>query len=216
MSESSLNFLQRDYSFNFEKYFDRGWNIFCQYPWGFIGFVILNLAISRGLSLLPQSQAEIATTLYNLVSPVLTAGYSIVAIKIAQDRSKKFADFFAGFQRFVSILLVSLVSISLIIFGTFLLIIPGIYLAVSYLFALLFVIEYRLNIWAALEASRKIISKKWLSFLGFTLALVYINLVGFLFLNLGLLFTIPLSYCAIVAAFEDIVGWKTVDLAKAE
>ena len=216
MSESSLNFLQRDYSFNFEKYFDRGWNIFCQYPWGFIGFIILNLAISQGSSVLPQFQAEIVTTLYNFVFPVLTAGYSIVAIKIAKDRSKKFADFFAGFQRFVPIFLLNLFWLLSLVFGTFLLIIPGIYLAVSYLFALLFVIEYRLNVWAALEASRKIISKKWFSFFGFVLTLAYINLAGFLFLSLGLLFTIPLSYCAIVAAFEDIVGWKTADLAKTE
>lgn len=216
MSESDLNFLDRDYTFNFEKYLNRGWDIFRQYAGGFIGFLVLNIALSISLSFLPESQERIATTLYNLASPVLTAGYSIVAIKIAQNKSKSFADFFDGFKRFVPIFLVNLVGGLLVGIGILLLVIPGIYLAIAYSFAILFVIEYRLNFWTALETSRKVVGKKWFAFFGFIFVLGLINLAGVLALGIGLFVTIPFTLCAIVAAFEDIVGWKTVDLEKAE
>ncbi len=214
MSESNLNFVDRDYTFKFEKYFDRGWEIFRQYIWGFSGFLSLNFLISTGLSELPQSEAALPTAIYNFVTPVLTAGYYIVALKLAKNKSRNFADFFAGFKRFFPIFLVNLVSSLLIFLGLILFILPGIYLVIAYLFAILFILEYRFGVWQALEASRKVISKHWLSFFGFSLTLLYVNLVGILFLGIGLLVTIPLSYCAIVAAFEDIVGWKSVNLEK--
>lgn len=95
--------------------------------------------------------------------------------------------------------------------GCFLLLIPGIYLTVAYAFSVLFVIEKKLNFWSALEASRKLITKKWFSFLGLGILLVLLNLAGVLILGVGLLVTIPWTYCITVAAFEHIVGLNGVD-----
>ena len=142
MSQFNQDFTERNYNFNFERYLARGWEIFRQDIGGFIGFIILNIAMSIFISLLPESQERLATILYNLCSPVFTAGYYIVAIRIAKNKSTTFTDFFAGFSRFIPIVLVSSISFVLIFIGTIFLVIPGIYLAVSYFFALLFVIEH--------------------------------------------------------------------------
>ena len=79
------------------------------------------------------------------------------------------------------------------------------------MFAILFVLDKRMNFWPALEASRKLISKKWFSFLGLAVLLVLTNLGGAFALGIGLLVTIPWTYCIIVAAFEDIVGLNGVN-----
>jgi uncharacterized membrane protein len=57
-----------------------------------------------------------------------------------------------------------------------------------------------------MEASRKLITKNWFSFFGFGLVLFLINLGGALLLGVGLLVTIPISACAVAAAYADIVG----------
>ena len=63
-----------------------------------------------------------------------------------------------------------------------------------------------MEFWDGMEFSRKLITKKWWNIFGFTLLLALINILGALVLLVGLLFTIPLTYCAIYAAFDDIVG----------
>ncbi len=90
--------------------------------------------------------------------------------------------------------------------GFLFLIIPGIYFAVAYSFSLLFVVFLKMDFWPAMEASRKIISKNFWSFLGFFIILSLINILGILALGLGFLFTIPATYCMVYAAFESVVG----------
>lgn len=210
MNQSNFNFIERDYSFSLGQYLDRGWQIFRQYLGGFVGFFFLNIGISFLISFAPESQAVIIAIFSNLVSIILTAGYYIVAIKIAKGKRWEFIDFFEGFRKFMPIILVNLLAFILIFIGYILLIIPGIYLSISYYFTLLFVIEYRFSFWQALEASRKVVDKKWWAFFGLYNVLFLINLGGLLALGIGLSFTLPFTYCIAVAAFEDIVGFKTI------
>ena len=87
-----------------------------------------------------------------------------------------------------------------------LLILPGIYLAVAYILTVPLIIERKLGFWDAMEASRKIVTKRWFSFFGFGLLLLLINIVGALLCGIGLLVTVPVTYAAIVSAYENIVG----------
>lgn len=204
----------QDFNVNIEQYFSRGWEIFKQYPGGFIGYLILTFVISIFASMLPApfgNRGEGARGIINIVlNPIFSAGFYIVALQIAKNRPKDFSDFFSGFNKFVQIFLEYLVGSILTAIGFALFFIPGIYLAVAYGFSTIFVIEKKLNFWSALEASRKLITQKWFSFLGFFLLLALLNLVGLLLLGIGLLVTIPLSSCIILAAFEDIVGLNGV------
>jgi len=85
------------------------------------------------------------------------------------------------------------------------LIIPGIYLVVGWTFAIPFIIFGGMEFWDAMEYSRKLITKKWWNILGLLLLLFLINLAGAMVFLVGLLFTVPITYCAIYAAFEDII-----------
>jgi NhaP-type Na+/H+ or K+/H+ antiporter len=63
-----------------------------------------------------------------------------------------------------------------------------------------------MEFWDSMEISRKLVTKKWWNIFGFLLLLLLINFAGALVFFVGLLFTIPITYCALYAAFEDIVG----------
>lgn len=208
-----------NYTVKVSNYLDRGWNIVREYYWGFISFIFLIALVFVALSFLPaplgtvgEGQKRIATDLFNtVIAPVLRAGYFIVAFRIMKGRAHEFSDFFQGFRNFLQIFLVSLVGSLITIIGLVLLIIPGIYIGVCYLFGMCFVIEKRLDFWSALEASRKIVSRQWFSIFGFLLVIILINLGGALFCGIGLLVTVPWTACAIAAAFEDIVGLNQSD-----
>jgi len=88
--------------------------------------------------------------------------------------------------------------------GIFLLMIPFIYLTIAWMFAPLFIIFYKMPAWEAMETSRKLITKKWFTFFGFTIVLALIILAGLLLICVGVLYFWPGTMNALYVAFEDI------------
>lgn len=217
MSSFSADLLSRDYEVKIGDYFGRGWEIFKTYALGFVGYTLVFFLIAALLSQLPaplgtRSEEELAggNLIFNILSPALSAGFYFVSFQVARNRPQNFSDFFNGFKKFLPLFLTSLVSGILIFLGMIALIIPGIYLAVSYMFAQLFVIDKNMSFWSAMETSRKLITKRWWSFFGLSLLLGLVVLAGFLLLGVGAFVAIPLVTCVITAAYEDIVGLNSV------
>lgn len=218
MDSFNSDLLSRNYEVNIGAYFGRGWAIFKEFAWGYILFTIVVGIIGAALSQLPSPLGMKAAEgsfgggnlIFNILSPILGAGFYIVSFQVARNRPHGFGDFFNGFKKFLPLFLTSLVSGILILIGMFLLIIPGIYLAVAYMFAQLLVIDKNMNFWSAMETSRKLISKRWFSFLGLGILMSLLVLAGFVLLGFGALVTIPLSTCVLAAAYEDIVGLNSV------
>ena len=86
----------------------------------------------------------------------------------------------------------------------FLLIIPAIYLGLSYSWTYLFIAFYGMPAWEAMEMSRKMISKHWFTYFLFSIALGFIAIIGFIALFIGILAAIPIIYAAQYAAFADV------------
>lgn len=80
------------------------------------------------------------------------------------------------------------------------------YFTVAYSFAIPFALFKDLGAWEAMEASRKIITKKWFIFFAFSLILSLIVGVGILLLFLGIFFTMSMFFTSTYVAFDDIVG----------
>jgi len=198
--------LQKEYSVKIGDYLTRGWELFKRNIGGFIAFTLIVIVIQLILSVLNRKGVQVGSLISLIIAGPLSAGFLIVAFKLIRNRVTNFEDFFRGFSNFLPLFLVYLLTNILVGIGMIFLIIPGIYLAVAYLFSMAFVVERRLNFWDAMETSRKLITKRWFSFFGLVLLLGLINLVGALLLGLGLLVTIPVSFCTIAAAYDDIVG----------
>jgi hypothetical protein len=186
-------------------YIKTGWEVFKQYPGGFVGFLLLNAAMHTGLHALPY----VGSLASAAVSTPLFMGNFIVSAKLLQGHSPEFRDFFAGFSFFWPLLLLSLVSSALIGIGFILLIIPGIYLSVGYLFASSLVIDRRLDFWPAMEMSRRTLNPLWFTFFAFLLLLLLIILAGTVLLGLGLLIAVPVSFAAMTAAYGDLFGFQS-------
>jgi zinc-ribbon domain len=184
------------------EYLKKGWGLFMQYPGGFIGFFLIYLLIQFASHLIPLIGVLAAFA----IGPALIMGNFIVSAKLLQGHTPQFSDFFLGFRFFVPLLLTGLVGGVLTGIGFMLLIIPGIYLMVSYVFAASLVVDRRLDFWPALELSRKTVQPMWFSMFGFFLLLVLVNLAGVVALVIGLLVTVPVTMCAVTAAYADIFG----------
>jgi uncharacterized membrane protein len=197
--------LQKSYTVKISQYIDSGWKTFKKNPVGFAGFTLVFFLINVAIAKVSQS-VTLEAFISLLISAPLNAGFLIVAFKLLKNRATTFGDFFRGFNNYLPLFLVSLVSSMVIGIGLLLLLIPGLYLAVAYIFALPLVLEKKMSFWDGMELSRKLISKQWFSFLGFALVLILLNLAGVLLLGVGLLVTIPISTCALAAAYADIVG----------
>jgi hypothetical protein len=187
------------------SYLKIGWQVFKQYPGGFMGFALVNAGIHLVLHLIPL----LGTLASFALSPALMMGNFIVSAKLLQGKVPAFRDFFAGFYFFGPLLLLSMASGALIGIGFILLIIPGIYLAVGYLFASALVVDRRLDFWPAMELSRRTLNPLWFGFFAFLLLLCLLNMAGALLLGLGLLISVPWSFSALTAAYADLFGFQS-------
>ena len=189
-------------------YFRSGWEIFKKFPAGFIGYFLITIVITFVLKFIPII-GPLATF---VIAVPLNAGFFVVSAKLLKDQVPEFGDFFGGFKFFPQLALLGIVSGIIILLGFICLIVPGIYLAVSYVFALMFVLDRGLDFWPAMETSRRSVQTRWFKIFGFLLLLFLLNLGGILALGVGLLVTAPLSHCIIAAAYNDIFGIKSAHL----
>jgi uncharacterized membrane protein len=89
--------------------------------------------------------------------------------------------------------------------GVFLLLVPGIYLATSYIFLYPFLISAKFEYWDAMEASRKLVTKNFWNIFLLALALLALNFAGLMLFGFGIFISIPLSYLSIHVAFKEIM-----------
>jgi hypothetical protein len=196
------NLLSRDYHIDSGAALRKAWEMFMAHVAEFAGFALILFLIYA----LSSRMSGAGSLLLSLVSGPLYAGYAIVTFRLLAGREFRFNDFFAGFSFFLPLLLTGLASGLIVATGMVLLLIPGIYFLVSYLFAVLFVIDYGMEFWQAMETSRKLVSKHWFSCFGFVLVIILVNLLGLLALGIGLLVTYPVTACATAIVYRSIVG----------
>lgn len=202
-SDSKISaFTFGDYEVNIGQYLSSGWSLFASKMGGFIGFTFLLVLINIVLGVIPV----IGTIASFVVNAPLAAGYYIVAKKLMNGEETQFGDFFKGFDYFLPLFLAGLVSGIFIVLGLMVLVIPGIYLMIGYMFTAQFVVHKNLSFFEAMEMSRKLITKQWFMFFALTVLMILINSVGLMLLGIGILFTVPFTICALAVAFDDIVN----------
>lgn len=88
----------------------------------------------------------------------------------------------------------------------FLTMIPLVYLAVAWGWTNFFIVFKKMDFWPAMEASRKVITKKWFSLFLFGIVLGLIGLGGMLCFLVGLLIAVPVIALSQFMAFEQVTG----------
>ncbi len=202
--------IEKGYEVNIGDYLREGWEIFRSRAGEFVAYSLIVALVTVVLS----GKGGILSLAVSLVTAPLYAGYFVYVFMIFEGREVRFGDFFKGFNYFLPLLLAGFVAGFLVFLGLLLLVIPGVYLAVGYFFVTMLIVDYGMDFWQAMETSRQIVTKNWFSVFVLTLVLFALNLLGGLLLFVGLLVTVPLSFCAAAIAYRDIVGlhsgvWET-------
>lgn len=187
------------YSIDFGSIYNSAMEIFKKNALHFILFTLVYAAINVVMALIPFLGALASM----VINPPLLAGYFLVADKIRNGQTPTFENFFDGFKmNFLQLFLLSLVAGIFIAFGTLFCIIPGIWLAVSYVISTPILLFSGLEFWDAMEASRKIVAKNFWMFLG---VLILMFLAGALFTvitcGLGSVIVTPMIYIMIYVMF---------------
>ncbi|MEI8031992.1 MAG: hypothetical protein WCH05_01400 [Chlorobiaceae bacterium] len=193
------------YDVDVSGYIRRAWEMFREHVGEFIGFTLIVIVLSS------LSSHPFGSLLFSALATPLYAGYAIVAFKLSVGQEIEFSDFFKGFNYFLPLFLAGLAMGLLVSVGFVLLILPGIYLAVGYTFAIYLIVDHRMEFWQAMETSRKIVTKHWFRILWVGVVLAAVNLLGLLALGVGLLVSLPVSACAAAIAYREIIGLHSVE-----
>lgn len=165
----------------------------------FFIYVIISVIVSVLLGFIfTQKESflnELASSMVEMIItlPVLV-GMMMLGLKKARDEDFTLSDIFNYFNMFLPIVLAYLLMTSLIFVGFLLLVIPGIYLTISYAFVYPLIVDKGLGIWEAMELSRKTVTKQWFKFFGLSFLGGIIVIISVIPLGIGLLWTVPMIY----------------------
>ncbi|MFN3997098.1 hypothetical protein [Algoriphagus sp.] len=204
MTPTQIEKLFRQFpEFSIQESISKGWEMFKVQWLNTIAFSLLVFTI-QGFSTYYLDNYSLLISI--IISPPLTAGFFLVANRISRGVEVSFSNYFDGFSYWGIVIITSLISGILTFFGILALVIPGIYLAVAFMFGIPFALFSGMDFWTSLELSRKLITMNWWKFFGFVIVLVGMNILGLVFFFVGLLVTIPVSYFAIYSIFEELTA----------
>jgi hypothetical protein len=206
--KSLVLLLDEGYDFNIEASFRKGWEIFKDNAVNSVAYMMFIASIQLLVVVyLPEFMLLYSILLF----PALIGGFFLVANKTSQNEAVQYPDFFQGFQYYIPLVLINVVGQVLVALGLFLLILPGIFLMVSYMFSFLIALFAGTDFWQSLELSRKIIYLQFKKFFILFLLLLILNVLGALLL-IGLLVTVPVTMYIVYAAFESVTNNAVVEV----
>lgn len=199
-----------------------GWQSLRRDPLPLIGFFLLKIAlllvaywiISGGMlggliygghHGVGPFRSFLARSIMLLLDGILTASMLWIALRQLRRQDVPFLTIFSGFQRFVPLVVVQVVVYMLVGFGLFLLLIPGIFLALAWGQWPFLIMDRGAGILDALEGSWRMMRGFKGEFLLLWLVLIAINLIGLIPFGLGLIVTVPLSYSVQAAFYERVL-----------
>ena len=151
--------------------------------------------------------SNLASLLLNLVVWPLNVGMWMLGVRRAagaETRASMIGEFYPQIGRIAGLFILQSI---LILLGMLFLVLPGIYLAVSYILAIPLLIDRRMGIWEALETSRRVITPCWFRTFGLLLVIGIANLVGFITLGIGLIWAVPFGVITIGMLYHRLAGY---------
>ena len=220
--------LARDYQLDIGRCITRAWELLKENFWPVIGvsllIIVISLVVNQIIGLI-SGPAVRGIILEHRVSPgrigmilatsvigspiytVLMGGLFKYYLKLIRAECPTISDAFAGFGPLTGqLVLLGLVNGFLTSLGYMLCIIPGLYLSVSWMFALPLIVDKNLPFWDAMELSRKVTSKHFFLLLAFLFVIGFLAVSGIIACCIGMLVTAPLASLAYMYAYEEIFG----------
>jgi uncharacterized membrane protein len=223
--------LARDYSLDIGNCISRSWELVKKHLGPMVGITFLVMVIIGVINqlfgllsrpaingMIMEHRVSIGAIAIILVTSVLTTPVYVVLsagllkyyLKLIRGEQAGITDAFSGFGPALGqLVLLGLASGFLSLIGYCLCVLPGIYLTVSWMFAVPLVIDRGMGFWEAMEFSRKVVAKHW--FLMFALQLLcgLLAACGVIACCIGILVSLPFGMATLMYAYEDVFGRQT-------
>jgi len=179
----------------------------------FFTYVVIAIVVQIILgSLFPSPLADpnylnqlIATILsYPVLMPLIT-GVMMMAIKYSRDEPIEYKSMFEYFHLTGKLALAAVIIYVMTIIGFLLLILPGIYLSIAYVFTLPLIADKGMDVWEAMELSRKAVTKHWFKVFFVMFILSVIMGLGLLAFGIGLIWAVPLMFVTLYGLLYPLI-----------
>lgn len=148
------------------------------------------------------------STLPVVVQGPVAYGLQWAALRQVCGRRADVNDLAVGFNAFPQAVLISLVTTAIIVFGSILLIIPGLIAAVLLQFPYLLAADRKVDFVGAIRESYDVSKEHFGSLIGLFLLQTCLIVGGLLLCGVGLLVAIPVVYASAAAAYVDLFGLR--------
>ena len=193
----------KDYDFSIVALLKEGLKRTYGQKWNFMGafliYVIIAVLSSAILEFIfPQEGSKVNALISSLISMPITLplliGITLLGIKQARGEDIEIPSIFNYYPLLIPIILSYFAMNLLIVIGLMLLVIPGIYLAVSYTFTYALIVDKGLGVWEAMELSRKTVTSQWFKFFGLAVLTTVVVVISAIPFGVGLIWTLPMTY----------------------
>lgn len=167
-------------------------------------YVIVALAVQMILEVLfppssvpsePNFLNQLIVTVFSMPALMpLLAGIIMLAIGYARGDELHFKSIFKYYPYMGNLALAGLLVYLMTLIGFMLLVLPGIYLSVAYVFTIPLIVDRGMDVWDAMERSRKTVTQHWFKIFGLTFLLGIGMVAGVLTFGIGLIWAVPLVF----------------------
>ena len=134
----------------------------------------------------------------------MTSGYLKMMLSYESGKKLPFGDLFTQVKYFWRVLGATLLLGLIVVIGFFLLIVPGIYLALRFQFTLLLILDKDLGILEAMKQSSMLTNGKKMPLLGFDLTLLGVIILGAIVFGVGIFVAMPVVWLATVFVYHKL------------
>ena len=150
------------------------------------------------------NQQIVAILSYPVLMPLI-AGIMMLAINYARGERITFNAIFSYYSLMGKLALAALLIYIMTVIGFVLLVLPGIYLSIAYIFTLPLIADRGMGVWEAMELSRKAVTKHWFKVFGLFFLLTLIMAMGALALGIGLIWAVPLLFVTLYGLLYPLI-----------
>ena len=142
----------------------------------------------------------------SILSYPIFAGILMMGLHRSIDAPVNFKMAFAYLSNALPVIIACVFISILVTLGMILLVIPGIYLSIAYVFTLPLIIDKNMDFWQAMETSRKAVTQHWFKVFFSFLLMMIIYLVSIIPFGVGLIWSVPMLVALQGILYRNIFG----------
>ncbi len=172
--------------------------------------IVLNMLFSL---IFPQGTTEnpnylnqqiVGILSYPVLMPIMV-GTMMMALNHGRGEAIEWKSIFNYYHLTGKLALAGILVYILTLIGMVLLILPGIYLSVAYMFTLPLIVDKNMDVWDAMEYSRKKVTQHWFKVFALMLLFVLIMILGAIPFGIGLFWAVPLMFVTMYGLLYPII-----------